>query len=127
MVELADAGALGFDTERLSRIAPFLAEAYVDNGRLPNAQLLIARAVQRAATALSVHRATRVEAGRGVAAPSGSFAVGACVVKGYERQRPVGLLDARSTCCVTRAVRIHLGHALRRRCRGRGGRAGGPA
>ena len=43
MVELADAGALGFDTERLSRIAPFLAEAYVDNGRLPNAQLLIAR------------------------------------------------------------------------------------
>lgn len=43
MVELADAGAVGFDAERLSRIAPFLAEAYVDNGRLPNAQLLIAR------------------------------------------------------------------------------------
>jgi CubicO group peptidase (beta-lactamase class C family) len=43
MVELADAGALGFDAGRLSRITPFLAETYVDNGRLPNAQLLIAR------------------------------------------------------------------------------------
>ena len=43
MFELADAGTLGFDDERLSRIAPFLAKTYIDSGRLPNAQLVIAR------------------------------------------------------------------------------------
>ena len=43
MFELADAGTLGFDNERLARIAPFLAKTYIDGGRLPNAQLVIAR------------------------------------------------------------------------------------
>ena len=43
MFELADAGTMGFDAERLARIAPFLAETYIDSGRLPNAQLVIAR------------------------------------------------------------------------------------
>ena len=43
MFELADAGTLGFDDERLARIAPFLARTYIDSGRLPNAQLVIAR------------------------------------------------------------------------------------
>ena len=43
MFDLADAGALGFDADRLGRIAPFLAKTYIDNGRLPNAQLLVAR------------------------------------------------------------------------------------
>ena len=43
MFELADAGTLGFDNERLARIAPFLAKTYIDSGRLPNAQLVIAR------------------------------------------------------------------------------------
>ena len=43
MFELADAGTLGFDDERLARIAPFLAKTYIDSGRLPNAQLVIAR------------------------------------------------------------------------------------
>lgn len=43
MFELADAGTLGFDNERLARIAPFLARTYIDSGRLPNAQLVIAR------------------------------------------------------------------------------------
>ena len=43
MFELADAGTLGFDDERLARIAPFLAKTYIDGGRLPNAQLVIAR------------------------------------------------------------------------------------
>ena len=43
MFELAEAGSLGFDAARLDRIAPFLAEAYIDSGRLPNAQLLVAR------------------------------------------------------------------------------------
>ncbi|MFI8668295.1 serine hydrolase domain-containing protein [Qipengyuania sp. NPDC077410] len=43
MFELADAGTLGFDDERLARIAPFLARTYLDSGRLPNAQLVIAR------------------------------------------------------------------------------------
>ena len=43
MFDLADAGTLGFDDERLARIAPFLARTYIDSGRLPNAQLVIAR------------------------------------------------------------------------------------
>ncbi|WP_128893186.1 serine hydrolase [Erythrobacter sp. HKB08] len=43
MFELADAGDLGFDSERLGRIAPFLAETYIDSGRLPNAQLVVCR------------------------------------------------------------------------------------
>lgn len=43
MFELADAGTLGFDDERLARIAPFLAKTYIDSGQLPNAQLVIAR------------------------------------------------------------------------------------
>ena len=43
MVELADAGAQGFDAGRLERIAPFLSQTYVDSGKLPNAQLLVAR------------------------------------------------------------------------------------
>ncbi len=41
--ELAEPGALGFDAGRLARIDRFLAEQYVDNGRLPFAQVLIAR------------------------------------------------------------------------------------
>ncbi|MEC7625072.1 MAG: serine hydrolase domain-containing protein, partial [Pseudomonadota bacterium] len=43
MVELADAGTQGFDAGRLERIAPFLSQTYVDSGKLPNAQLLVAR------------------------------------------------------------------------------------
>ena len=39
----ADAARLGFDADRLARIDAFLAEKYVDSGKLPNAQLLIAR------------------------------------------------------------------------------------
>ncbi|WP_375289194.1 serine hydrolase domain-containing protein [Qipengyuania sp.] len=42
-IELADAGALGFDSERLARIDGFLAETYVDPGKLPCAQILVAR------------------------------------------------------------------------------------
>jgi len=33
----------GMCSERLARIDRFLAQRYVDNGRLPNAQLLVAR------------------------------------------------------------------------------------
>jgi len=43
MFDLADAGELGFDAGRLARIAPFLSDAYIANGRLPNAQLVVAR------------------------------------------------------------------------------------
>lgn len=43
MFELAEAATRGFDADRLGRIAPFLAETYVDDGRLPNAQLVVAR------------------------------------------------------------------------------------
>jgi CubicO group peptidase (beta-lactamase class C family) len=43
MFALAEAGTQGFDADRLGRIAPFLAETYVDPGRLPNAQLVVAR------------------------------------------------------------------------------------
>ncbi len=37
------ADMLGFDGQRLARIAPFLQSAYIDAGRLPNAQVLVAR------------------------------------------------------------------------------------
>ncbi|MEC9066650.1 MAG: serine hydrolase domain-containing protein [Pseudomonadota bacterium] len=43
-MELADAGELGFDAERLARIDGFLQERYIDTGRLPCAQILVARA-----------------------------------------------------------------------------------
>jgi CubicO group peptidase (beta-lactamase class C family) len=39
----ADARALGFDPSRLRRIDAFLKDRYLDSGKLPNAQLLIAR------------------------------------------------------------------------------------
>ena len=42
-VKLADAGKLGFDPGRLARIDAFLAEHYIDSGRLPCAQILVAR------------------------------------------------------------------------------------
>mgnify|MGYP002777797474 CR=1 FL=1 len=42
-METADARALGFDPSRLRRIDAFLKERYLDSGKLPNAQLLIAR------------------------------------------------------------------------------------
>ena len=32
----------GFDTARLARIEPFVKENYLDNGKLPNAQVLVA-------------------------------------------------------------------------------------
>ena len=38
-----DAARLGFDPERLARIDAFLKERYVDTGKLPNAQRLVAR------------------------------------------------------------------------------------
>lgn len=43
MIELADAAGLGFDAARLARIDPFLKKQYIDSGRLPNAQILVAR------------------------------------------------------------------------------------
>lgn len=43
MFNLNDPAALGFDPDRLARIAPFLSEAYVTPGKLPMVQLLIAR------------------------------------------------------------------------------------
>ncbi|MBX7484143.1 serine hydrolase domain-containing protein [Qipengyuania qiaonensis] len=43
MFDLADAGSQGFDAGRLAQIATFLVETYIDNGRLPNAQLVVAR------------------------------------------------------------------------------------
>lgn len=43
MIELANAAELGFDGARLARIDGFLKEQYIDTGRLPNAQVLIAR------------------------------------------------------------------------------------
>lgn len=42
-MELADPEALGFDPERLGRIARFVEERYVQPGLLPCAQLLVAR------------------------------------------------------------------------------------
>lgn len=41
--QLAAPADQGFDSERLRRIPTFLAENYIDNGRLPNAQLIVAR------------------------------------------------------------------------------------
>lgn len=43
MIELADAAEHGFDKARLARIDAFLETAYIANGRLKNAQLLVAR------------------------------------------------------------------------------------
>ena len=43
MPDLHDAAALGFDPERLARIEPFLRTRYVEPGRLPMVQLLVAR------------------------------------------------------------------------------------
>jgi len=43
MDELHDPAGLGFDPERLARIEPFLRERYLEPGRLPMAQLLVAR------------------------------------------------------------------------------------
>ena len=42
-MKLADAESRGFDPERLVRIDDFITAQYIDTGRLPNAQLLIAR------------------------------------------------------------------------------------
>ncbi|WP_407641600.1 serine hydrolase domain-containing protein [Aurantiacibacter zhengii] len=41
--ELKDPASLGFDTARLRRIEAFLKSTYVEPGRLPNAELLLAR------------------------------------------------------------------------------------
>ncbi len=43
MLDTTQSAALGFDAERLARIEPFLRQAYVDGGRLPMAQLIVAR------------------------------------------------------------------------------------
>ncbi len=43
MVEMGDAETLGFDPGRLERIAPFLRSAYLEPGKLPMMQLLVAR------------------------------------------------------------------------------------
>jgi CubicO group peptidase (beta-lactamase class C family) len=43
MIELHDADAAGFDADRLARIEPFLRASYVDPGRLPMVQLVVAR------------------------------------------------------------------------------------
>lgn len=40
---LADSAALGFDPARLARIDAFLRESYIANGKLPCAQILVAR------------------------------------------------------------------------------------
>lgn len=42
-MKCADPRSLGFDPDRLARIDRFLAEAYIDPGRLPCAQILVAR------------------------------------------------------------------------------------
>lgn len=42
-MELADAAGHGFDPARLARIDEFLKANYIDNGKLPNAQVLVAR------------------------------------------------------------------------------------
>ncbi len=43
MEGMVDPGEKGFNASRLERIGAFLREAYVDAGRLPNAELLVAR------------------------------------------------------------------------------------
>lgn len=42
-LRVADAAALGFDPARLARIDGFLAESYIQPGKLPGAQILVAR------------------------------------------------------------------------------------
>lgn len=42
-MKLADAAAHGFDPDRLGRIDDFIERAYIASGRLPNAQVLVAR------------------------------------------------------------------------------------
>ena len=42
-MDIRDAETLGFDTERLARIGPFLDKTYLDSGRLKNVQLLVSR------------------------------------------------------------------------------------
>ena len=42
-MQVADPAALGFDPERLARIDGFLKSAYIDSGKLPCAQILVAR------------------------------------------------------------------------------------
>lgn len=41
--DIADPASLGFDPERLARIDSFLQTAYIDTGKLPCAQILVAR------------------------------------------------------------------------------------
>ena len=41
--ECQDARKLGFDPDRLARIGSFLQQGYVDSGRLPMTQLVVAR------------------------------------------------------------------------------------
>ena len=43
MLDTTKASTLGFDAERLARIEPFLKQAYVDQVKLPMAQLVVAR------------------------------------------------------------------------------------
>lgn len=43
MIQLGDARAAGFDPARLARIEPFLRQAYLEPGKLPMMQLLVAR------------------------------------------------------------------------------------
>ena len=42
-MELADAAERGFDPARLTLINEFIERSYIDNGKLPNAQILVAR------------------------------------------------------------------------------------
>lgn len=43
MIETSDPAKSGFDPARLQRIGTFLEETYVTPGRLPNAEILVAR------------------------------------------------------------------------------------
>lgn len=43
MIDLGDAGQAGFDPGRLARIEPFLRAAYLETGKLPMMQLVVAR------------------------------------------------------------------------------------
>jgi len=43
MIDLADAGEMGFDAGRLARIDGLLKDTYIDKGRLKSAQILVAR------------------------------------------------------------------------------------
>lgn len=42
-MQMGDPRSHGFDPDRLARIAPFVKARYLDTGKLPNAQLLVAR------------------------------------------------------------------------------------